>query len=557
MKIKKIVCPILSVNYAEYIYQMVIDTLNKKHHIDNTKYYNQCHKMDIDNHNDIFKFNNFDSHFNYEYDFNDARIEFYTSMIDDERKQRDPNIYWCNNNVRAIIYSPTITTGLDYSIKDSIDTLFGSICERSASQRDFIQMMARVRHIKSDTIYIYVGNMPILSYEDFYSYDLIKDYDNIKLVSEMILKYDELDSPIGFIKEDKPVHKILIHNEVETRNKEKHLFIPLLIELLTLKGHTIMIDDDEYNRNIKYANEDHDHSIINMANASVIDNDQFDEYCKLQQYSIAKTHHKLSIIKYLYARVFNKSPTEIDIDFIKKTKNLVIPLKNLKHLLDPTTIGTTHINFEFDDKKAISAIDYANMNIVLKINKKDSDQICIHGLIKLSVDLLGFVDKTTNKIIFGKINNSGIPKMQFNKNVVNFMKSSFFNSKTSDVCDLLKINKTKFNSVKSHYETATCETSNKKIFGLLNSIYRNWGFRIHAIHKTKNVVKQDKIIINVQNVNSDSEEDNGDENEYENENKDENKDDENGHEQKIKKIFTTIMDAEYILCYNNNINIYL
>jgi hypothetical protein len=78
----------------------------------------------------------------------------YTSITDDAIKLNDFGDINTSWKVNFITYSPTIEAGCDSNIQNHYDKMYGLICPQSCSARSFLQIYSRIRHVKSNNIYI-------------------------------------------------------------------------------------------------------------------------------------------------------------------------------------------------------------------------------------------------------------------------------------------------------------------------------------------------------------------------------------------------------------------
>lgn len=96
-------------------------------------------------------------------------------------------VHW--SNIDLLVYTPTITIGVDYNIPDVFDTKFVYICNKSCTIRDVIQATMRVRNTKSDIQHVFIDykfpsgecltKYDDVIYKEFYTKHLIMDNEHL------------------------------------------------------------------------------------------------------------------------------------------------------------------------------------------------------------------------------------------------------------------------------------------------------------------------------------------------------------------------------------------
>jgi len=133
---------------------------------------------------------------------NNINVKFYHAKTDDALKYEcvDARTAW--ENTQLLIYTPTITVGVNYDVPDNFDYLFIVGCDRSTTVRDTFQSSMRVRHLKKNELYF----THILSYEHDGFLSKEKVTENIKGKRDLVL--DPVDSPEWLI-------NVLVHSKLE------------------------------------------------------------------------------------------------------------------------------------------------------------------------------------------------------------------------------------------------------------------------------------------------------------------------------------------------------
>lgn len=176
----------------------------------------------------------------------------HTSQTDDKLKKKIENVneYW--TNFQVVMYSPTIESGVDFSVKH-FDKMYCFLLSgsRTTSQRGFMQMTGRIRNLKCNTIECYLNenniqmNQPIYTFNDTLSY--LKHYEKLNGISIIKTTIDEViekDDKIVLMKKKRPIDlfdKIQIINETESMNKGSSMFLTVLKNFIIMKGHEMEI----------------------------------------------------------------------------------------------------------------------------------------------------------------------------------------------------------------------------------------------------------------------------------------------------------------------------
>ena len=164
----------------------------------------------------------------------ELKIMKYTGKTgdDDKAELKDITKLWASLDV--IIYTPTIEAGVSFDV-ERFDAIFGIIADNVASQRSYFQMMARVRKIKDDNIYLFnmnsckINNCNLWKFED-YKQALVEIKDkNLKLTFEIkgnrvVKSYND------------PYDNLFIFNKLEELNKSKFQFLTIFKKIALIKG---------------------------------------------------------------------------------------------------------------------------------------------------------------------------------------------------------------------------------------------------------------------------------------------------------------------------------
>ena len=167
--------------------------------------------------------------------FKNKIIKIYTSFTDDIEKQKDINDEWLNCN--CLIYSPTIEAGCSFN-HIHYDKIYGILCNNTTSQRSYMQMLSRIRQVKSNIITILNDKMYKIRENNinYYNYndicEEIRLYKIFETKTEYIYKNDKLLKVNSFDN----YSKNHIYNIIEQKNKESYYFLNKLKDIIESKN---------------------------------------------------------------------------------------------------------------------------------------------------------------------------------------------------------------------------------------------------------------------------------------------------------------------------------
>lgn len=161
--------------------------------------------------------------------YSQLKIKLYTSSSDSDeiKKLQNVNELWKECNV--LIYSPTISSGVSFDIPH-FHKLFGVISNMSCSERDFHQMLRRIRKIEDTDILIF-------------NYSLLKLND--KMLYETYEKTKKYYIDTTEINELELYDIITIYNIVETENSCKSIFLKSFLSRAVDKGYKYTLLEDK------------------------------------------------------------------------------------------------------------------------------------------------------------------------------------------------------------------------------------------------------------------------------------------------------------------------
>jgi len=291
------------------------------------------------------------------------KICYYSAKSDDKKKKKDfENINDVWSAADVVIYSPSIESGVDFSVKH-FDNLFVVYSSMSTCPRALFQMMARIRNFKDDTIHILFDRKNKQHY--YVTFDEIRDY-YVATTERELNNFD----------------KIYCHNQLETISSQ-HYFYDIFEYIASEKGYKITISDDENKMKGKK---------ISMAKKMIvkaqnISKEEYDELVGKQKSGECTEDEKWQIEKKSYCIKFGVD--DIDDKFIKAYYNKKYIFDNHISVLDKRNIQNIEQRKtkNFDLNQRIKLIETVN-NIIKSMgfehcyDKKKLSEINVDEAIK-------------------------------------------------------------------------------------------------------------------------------------------------------------------------------
>ena len=383
--------------------------------------------------------------------YKNKKVLIYTGNTGDEDKKDLKNVkeLWLMADI--LLYSPIIEAGVNFDV-DHFDKMYGIVCYKSTSSRAFCQMMARIRKIKDNNIYIlneqfemnYLTprNINKIMKTNFYVYDEVKTG---------ILQLEDIKTKKKIIKENGKnfiVNEIelydenYIYNKCEQLNNEYEYFMSSLICLLTKKGHTYEILKGKKTKRDKTKTLTEHDKILKIGDINDI---EYEKYLEKQKKSIATEEEKYKVKKHSLKLLYGVDILNEEILKVDKSQ-----IKNFIILIDINNIKERTDNQSKESKKKIELI----LNLLNNI---------------------GFENIYTKKIII---------KYELENNLKNIIENSFiFKDEIT--------RKILFNESKHKMEEIT---NNKQFLGYVNSLLFNYCLKISSFdYRIKKLKKKDKI----------------------------------------------------------------
>lgn len=333
------------------------------------------------------------------------RVYVHTSLSDDSNKEylKDVNKTWLNSDI--LIYTPSIESGIDFNI-EHFDNLYIYLAQNSTSARGLLQMVSRVRKYKNNEVNVFLNNFKYKTNANFFNYDEIKEwyieFNKQSLSREYVLKEFPDKKMYCLQYKYSLFDEMSVYNITEQKNKHVSYFIPYLIQLLKDKGHSYSyhnIDIENENKpqtNKKFFNIEKDILI----KTKDINENEFNEYKKYQQYNISTRDQKLMIKKYLFKKFWkidNKINKIID-DFFNN---------------DDASNLTTEEYKELREK----LIKEENENLINKYYNLEDIYNNLRGIIDKNYKLL-FYDNNTYELKVDRIKANRYHKFKIIKDII-------------------------------------------------------------------------------------------------------------------------------------------
>jgi hypothetical protein len=378
---------------------------------------------------------------------------------DDKVKSKLENVEELFIKYDLVIYSPTITVGVDFN-KKYFDKIYGYICLGSVCPRVFFQMLFRVRQTTDNNIMILADSKISMK-----SWSNIIPFEEIKL---SLYGDDELTS----------YQYIRLWNKFENNNSNI-AFLNIFSYYCKLKKFDLILD----NKIIKgYNKEKINYNVIDIYNAETIDKEKFNRLMIKIKNNEATKEEKTSVEKYIYADKF-------DLDFNKLTENNFKKYYQKIHILKSFLLGLKERNKKQEEHLM------KNMKINHKRNKNnDKLKKKYENFFKIFDDITTIDDNYYNNCFDKKIIEN---KHKYYLNLMNLLE---LNDKKLDRDDLIKkfdniyeilnnnIFRITFNMGKldkqQFYENKKVNT--KLLLGKLNGILDNFGIQMKSIKEGNN-----------------------------------------------------------------------
>jgi hypothetical protein len=265
----------------------------------------------------------------------DYRTVKYTSKTSDGDIALLANVEAIWGNHQLVIYTPCIEAGVDYNI-EHFDRIYVSLSGGSTSQRGLMQMIGRVRKIRDNTVATFLKDIPAyvnVSQKHVYTFDEIKTFYR-NMSSKGTINYAlEKDAIVVKDAEEFNIFDVIqMYNEVESHNKAPNSFLPLLIRMITRKGHTYELVDEVKSKRVKCPNTVQQ-TIISTES---IDGEKYELLRLKQGQKCLSETEKYEMTKFIYEQTFNTQFKTVE--ELKPFYNKLSIVHNAKCLINPENI---------------------------------------------------------------------------------------------------------------------------------------------------------------------------------------------------------------------------
>jgi len=238
----------------------------------------------------------------------------HNSIQNDKEGIKDINTFW--TSAQLVIYTSTIEAGCDFN-SQWFHKCYVILSNKSTTPRALMQMINRVRHYKVNEYSVYTNGIPFLEFQLPNTFDEVK-HNLFKLFIQPDGTLNHYDT-------------IMCHNHLENLNRQ--YFITILCSIIRSKGHTYTYLTDQCKSKPDRQNTIYD----DIADAVDIANDN------AYQKAINNIHNTkisgkeqrelyFSIKKYLFCKIWEFKPDEVDSELITKYYSKATTIFNYKLL---------------------------------------------------------------------------------------------------------------------------------------------------------------------------------------------------------------------------------
>ena len=409
--------------------------------------------------------------------FKNKVIKIYTSFTDDLEKKKDVNIEWkCD----CLIYSPTIEAGVSFDHNNHFDKIYGILCNNTTSQRSYMQMLSRIRKLKSNIISILNDKMFKLRKNNinYYNYNDISEEIKLYKIFEMKTEYIKRDNKLLKINSFDNYSKNYIYNIIEQKNKESYYFLNKLKNIIESKnGIFNFIEKTEIKNIIKFDKPTNKLYEL-IINSNDITHEQYIQIENSKKNNECTEENKIISLKYYYCHKLCLS--NINLEILKMYYNNTSYLNNFLSIVDVR-------NFQQNEEAG---------NII-KFNK----QKLINNFIS-NLGFLNIFDNTHN------ISNDKLCNNFYNLyNTNELFKSAIYNIKKININTLTSKHMISYiNSIISSYSIKIESHKNKKygynikILNYIDEILYNKIINGYKIHDERNLFYYDEADIKLKHL---------------------------------------------------------
>ena len=354
----------------------------------------------------------------------DLKIGIYISTTDCKSKKDLKNVIEKWGDLDVVIYSPTITAGVSFDIKNYFYKIFGVISCGSCCPRDFYQMLARIRYPENNNITVFNNGISGTS-KCFFTFEEVKnamiETRKLKIIYKDGKSRQDVDLDMYTIN--------YIYNKVEELNKTNSLFKDYLYYIGTEKGYKINFinntsQEDEKNhlKTIDELLNEFDDKKTKIFKSKDINNTEYKKLLEKQnkQETVEEEHFEIAK-KTLELQMGLKIDNGLNIVVgnnpitgEEQTKNLMdyyvsnpSSIKNFSYLVDETNLKENDDAFTENKKKQLFLINnlFQKIGIDNVYSNKTFSAVEFKNLLK-NLEIY----KPENQIIFNKDRHDFITK---------------------------------------------------------------------------------------------------------------------------------------------------
>ena len=247
------------------------------------------------------------------------------------KKQFLEDINQTLEKVNIFIYSPVIESGVDITVK--VAKIFGILCNKSNSQRAYLQMLARCRNVQDPRMDIL--NDPSLKPNNNYCFWKFREVLELNkhTVKNTDLRFVVEGNQLTLDEQSRNERRKLISvfNATEKLNKHPSVYINYLKVLATAKGMTFEIQEDVSEEKAPKA-EKKNYKISAILEAKDLELDEYEEITTRKKMGKTTTEENYQWEKHFWKRFFLVQ--QLDEKVLKNFIYGTNPLNNFLSLID-------------------------------------------------------------------------------------------------------------------------------------------------------------------------------------------------------------------------------
>ena len=281
----------------------------------------------------------------------DIKYVIHTRNTGDPLKKELKNVNEFWKKFQVVLFSPTISVGVDFSV-EHFDKIFSYVIPNTASSRIYGQMLGRVRKIKHNNILTYYENITTKVDQYIYNYEELEDYFKFASTDSFLHKTLTRDQNGGIyhVNHIGLFEQIMIYNHIENLNKCGQYFMTSLNLICMKKNYRLQFLDDRKPKEEEKGNDvfkqkiidskDIDQNTCNIINTKIKTNcaSEDEKYC-LYKYKIQKFWGVKEIDQAFLDTYFRKERILVNLKYILEKDMTSIPDEYIdEHIIDKTEV---------------------------------------------------------------------------------------------------------------------------------------------------------------------------------------------------------------------------